>query len=174
MWPMKRVSRGDEFPEGQHIGTLVQNNSVSGMPKLVDFDICALSGVNVPIGRLKREVVALSDRGGFSDREVASTYDIESRAAVNNPRAHGRMGPSPPRLLGASAHRSREALKAYVRIGTDLEGKVSALPPGTLTIHNPEPGGIFPPCIGNGSHVLARRSVVTVGCTLKLGLATRK
>jgi hypothetical protein len=140
----------------------------------MNLDICAFSGVNVSVRCLKREITTLSDRSGFSDREVVSTHDVESRAAINDPRAYRGLRPSPSMLFGTSAHRSREAMKAYVRIGTDLEGKVCALPPGTLTIHNPEPGGIFPPCIGNGSHVLARRSVVTVGCTLKLGLATRK
>ena len=61
-----------------------------------------------------------------------------------------------------------------VRIGADLKSEVGPLPSRTLAINNPEPNGIFSPLVTYVGHVLARRSVVTVGGALELGLSTRK
>ena len=62
---------------------------------------------------------------------------------------------------------------ADVWVSADLKSEVGPLPSRTLTINNPEPNRVLSPLITHVRNVLARRSVVTVGGALKLGLSTR-
>jgi hypothetical protein len=76
-------------------------------------------------------------------------------------------------LFRTSADWSRKAVLADVWVSADLKSEVGPLPSRTLTINNPEPNRVLSPLITHVRNVLARRSVVTVGGALELGLSTR-
>jgi hypothetical protein len=49
---MKTVPRGDEFAHGKDVGGMLENNRFGRVPKLVNFDIGSLTGIDVSIRRL--------------------------------------------------------------------------------------------------------------------------
>jgi hypothetical protein len=71
------VPRLVEFTYRQHVRTVLKNNSVGDVARLVNFDICPLTDVYVTVRRLERETLVRRDGFDFSDREVATAHNVE-------------------------------------------------------------------------------------------------
>jgi hypothetical protein len=117
--------------------------------------------------------VPLGDGVDFSNREVASANDVESRTAINNPGTHRRVRAGPLGALGTSPRGGDNALERNVGVGAHLQSEVSGLPSGPFTIDDPNLKGPIAPFIIDSSHVLARRTAMTIGRALELGRPTR-
>jgi hypothetical protein len=66
-----------EFSNRQHIGTAVEDNSVSDVAELMYLDVSRFTNVDVAIGSLKSEPLIRRDGFSFSGREVSSAHDVE-------------------------------------------------------------------------------------------------
>jgi hypothetical protein len=72
------VTSSDELTQRQNVWTVLKNNSVCGVVKLVHFHARSFAGVDVTVRSLESEPVARGDRLDFSDREVTPGHDVES------------------------------------------------------------------------------------------------
>jgi hypothetical protein len=139
----------------------------------MDLNLRSLTGVKFAVGSLQCEMRTLGDGFHFSDREVATTHNVERGPTVYNPCPHWRRRAAIALALVAPLNSGNDALQVNVRVGTDRKGKLRRSPPGDFPINNPNSVRLIAPTLSDSGNMVARSAFVTVGRTLQQSPSTR-